>query len=120
MSEEKTMCDRVGKDYVYILEKMCSILRHYQTNFYIDDKAIEKIEELCLGIETGKMEIIEFGQVLSKRNNVDKYKEVLDKISDNIDLELLKTRRNDDYNKGFFDGVMSIKTTLEKLLEEIE
>lgn len=80
MSEEKTMCDRVGKDYVYILEKMCGILRHYQKNFYIDDKAIEKIEELCLGIETGKMEIIEFGQVLSKRNNVDKYKEVLDKI----------------------------------------
>lgn len=111
MSEEKTMCDRVGKDYVYILEKMCGILRHYQTNFYIDDKAIEKIEELCLGIETGKMEIIEFGQVLSKRNNVDKYKEVLDKIK-----ELILNHK--DYET---EGLLVEETSnILELLEEIE
>lgn len=118
MSEEKTMCDRVGKDYVYILEKMCSILRHYQMNFYIDDKAIEKIEELCLGIETGKMEIIEFGQVLSKRNNVDKYKEVLDKIK-----EILKDPDRDGFDEDGYDDSyydMIYTQRIYDILEEIK
>jgi len=93
MNETKTMCDRVGRDYVYILEKMCSILRHYQMNFYIDDKQIEKIEELCLGIETGKMEIIEFGQVLSKRNNIDKYIKILNEIKELVNNEEFTMQR---------------------------
>ena len=109
MSEEKTMCDRVGKDYVYILEKMCSILRHYQTNFYIDDKAIEKIEELCLGIETGKMEIIEFKQVLSKRNNIDKYIKVLNEIKELVNKEEFTMQRKFKMREDILNLLEEIK-----------
>lgn len=108
MIEEKTMCDRVGKDYVYILEKMCGILRHYQTNFYIDDKTIEKIEELCLGIETGKMEIIEFGRVLSKRNNIDK---TIKQLEEDLEYEQY-------CNKQLRDKITNLEYKIKKIEEE--
>lgn len=63
--ETRQECNIVSREYVYIIEKMCSLLRHLDThNSFISKEEIEKIEEMCIDIEYKHKEIINFENIL--------------------------------------------------------
>ena len=63
--ETRRECNIVSREYVYTIEKMCSLLRHLDThNSFISKEEIEKIEEMCIDIECKHKEIINFENVL--------------------------------------------------------
>ena len=59
----KTECERLGRKYIDILNNIEWFLKGFSpTKDYISDYTMEKLQELCIGLETGKLEIIKFGK----------------------------------------------------------
>lgn len=81
MNFEKSMCDRLGYKYKdifghleFILNKMNSLLNNYGCG--LSDEELEMLNILCLKLETGQIEIIEFTRPVEKYFDVDEiYKE---------------------------------------------
>lgn len=60
---EKRICRRKGYEYRILFEYLLSFIRMESIrNDLIKKEMVEKIEKLCIGLETGELEIIEFGE----------------------------------------------------------
>jgi hypothetical protein len=65
MNMEKRECERLGHEYIGILNHIVYFLEGFPpAKDMINDYTREKLQELCIGLETGELEIIKFGQVL--------------------------------------------------------
>lgn len=65
MNMEKRECERLGHEYIEILNHIAYFLEGFPpAKDMINDYTREKLQELCTGLETGELEIIKFGRVL--------------------------------------------------------
>lgn len=69
ITKEKRECERLGNEYKTVLNVVTSF---FEANLLAKDVlnnnfVIEKLQELCIGLETGELEIIKFGQILGDK-----------------------------------------------------
>lgn len=69
ISTEKRECEKLGHKYIYILNHIAYFIEGYPpARDMINDFTREKLQELCIGLETGKLEIIRFGKFIGSEN----------------------------------------------------
>ena len=67
MQIKKTECERLGHKYIDVLNHVAYFIKGFppakdMMNNYIR----EKLQELCIGLETGELEIIKFGNEIKE------------------------------------------------------
>ena len=62
IKEEKIRCERVGRRYIPLFECILGVLRYMPFDMYPRKEVCDKLEDLVIQLDTGKMEIIEFGE----------------------------------------------------------
>lgn len=87
--------------------------------FYtLEDMTQEDLDKLALERNTFAKEIKRLQQEYIKMTNIAvENQNIIDELEKDIDLELYKTRANDEYNKGLFNAFRYIKDELTKLKE---
>ena len=76
-----------------------------------DIETTEKVEyEDLLKNYYEKMEIIE-----EQDKEIERLNNIINELEKDIDLELYKTRTNDEYNKGLFNAFRYVKNKLQEL-----
>lgn len=64
---KKTECKRLGYKYKDILNPILSFIEGFPpARDLLSDYIREKMQELCIGLETGELEIIKFGNEIKE------------------------------------------------------
>lgn len=68
MITEKKECKRLGDKYLTVLNHINYFINGFSpAKDMLNNYVIEKLDELCIGLETGQFEIIEFDRKLSEK-----------------------------------------------------
>lgn len=77
------------------------------------DKEIEKLNKEIIGLNNC---IIEFhSEFCNKQAEINRLNNIINELEKDIDLELYKTRANNEYNKGLFNAFRYVKNKLQEL-----
>lgn len=129
MNIEQSECDRLGYEYVSVLEQIAYLCHHAPfIKDYITEEAMKKFDDLCLKIATGDCEIIEFKRTLCRYNFTDVLKEKDDEINQlqsnwNSLREIIedeKTRLATECSHTYEDSLGKIKYVNEDIFNELD